>query len=56
MMNTKATLQVYEEELTKAVAAIDDAEMDKAVSLLLKSLTGRTADFYFRQRRQRVHG
>ncbi len=34
-MNTKDTLTFYETELTRAILAIDDGEMDKAVSLLL---------------------
>ena len=34
-MNTKDTLKVYEEELTRAILGIDDGEMDKVVSMLL---------------------
>ena len=34
-MNTKDTMKYYEEELTQAILALDDCEMDKAASLLL---------------------
>lgn len=34
-MNTKNVMDVYEEELTRAIRALDSKEMDKAASLLL---------------------
>ncbi len=46
-MNTKTIMTAYEEELSQAIKALDDTEMDKAVSLLLDAYRGDQQIFIF---------
>ncbi len=46
-MNTKTIMTAYEEELSQAIKALDDKEMDKAVSLLLDAYRGDQQIFIF---------